>query len=294
MHNRCLSLSWEATLNAVELARLVAAELGPQIENAILGDDATVASASDMVVHASATYVTPATLDAATVANFVIACSARAMMHWQSHPEEGSLVQALYADITEGSSDPRLLLPADLEQRLRLIARVVERLTAPPLAISTKEFTTPTVLQPFRDMTHWIVREQLDWTPPSWAGGGWPSVVAPVGFVSDLASIPFGFRKLVHPTGSHGHAAILHDWLYWEQSIAREIADRVFDIGMAESGVNQVVRKGMWASVRVFGGIAWDNNSKEKAGGGKRILKRFPSTSNTTWEDWRQTAEVFA
>src|SRR5207247_1284886 len=50
-------------------------------------------------------------------------------------------------------------------------------------------------------------------------------VEVPEGFVTDLASIPRVFYWALRPDGAYAHAAVVHDYLYWQQKTTRELAD---------------------------------------------------------------------
>ena len=112
-------------------------------------------------------------------------------------------------------------------------------------------------------------------------------------FATDLASVPSYLWSVLQRTGRYGNAAIYHDWLYWDQSVPRSFADRVFDRAMHDMGVDASTRKIMWAGVRVFGGSYWDELKAAKAAGEKRVLSKFPDSPTITWNDWRQRSGVF-
>jgi len=219
----------------------------------------------------------------------------------------------------------------DPEKRLGIVARLINRLipeafaSAPSLPVVTRpgktdprskqewlvDWTgfdsngvekthdltrtmTQAILLPFADMDYWIVYKPIYWTPPANAPKSLPrAVTVPSGFVSDLATIPSYFWWALPPTGRYGHAAILHDWLYWEQSCSRAVADRVFEVAMAELNVDLPLRKAMWAGVRVGGGKFWDEVPAEKRRSGSRVLKRMPETP-VTFAEWTSNPGVFA
>lgn len=94
-------------------------------------------------------------------------------------------------------------------------------------------------------------------------------VVVPVGFLTNLASIPAPLRALIQVNGKHRYAAILHDYLYAnpvatqlgsEIELTRHQCDRFFDEAMAISGVGDARRRMMYAGVRVGGCIAWSGH----------------------------------
>ena len=81
-------------------------------------------------------------------------------------------------------------------------------------------------------------------------------IAVPEGFETDLASVPRGMWHLMPPCGPYLEAAVVHDYLYSQggDAQAREAADGIFLEAMAELGVGPVMRRAMWAAVRVFGG----------------------------------------
>jgi len=50
----------------------------------------------------------------------------------------------------------------------------------------------------------------------------------PAGFVTDFASTPRALWSVIPPTGRYQLAAVVHDFLYWDQGCTREQADTVF------------------------------------------------------------------
>src|SRR5690606_12163793 len=73
-------------------------------------------------------------------------------------------------------------------------------------------------------------------------GGTGVRVVIPKGTATDLASVPFPFSLLVPRAGRYNYAAGIHDQLYKEQLVEREVADAIFRSLMRRHGVNFFVR----------------------------------------------------
>jgi hypothetical protein len=84
-------------------------------------------------------------------------------------------------------------------------------------------------------------------------------IVVPAGFLTDFASIPRVFWRLLPPVGRYGKAAVVHDYLYRTgcHPCSRPLADRVFLDAMRDLGVSWPVRRVMWAAVRAFGCFAY-------------------------------------
>ncbi|KZZ67825.1 hypothetical protein A3765_10550 [Oleiphilus sp. HI0130] len=87
----------------------------------------------------------------------------------------------------------------------------------------------------------------------------------PVGFVTDLASIPKALRFLISQNEKHRKAAVLHDYLYYKKGnmdleiFTRKECDQLFEQAMQNCGVNWLKRKTMYAGVRIGGWYAWSN-----------------------------------
>src|SRR4029078_6772602 len=117
------------------------------------------------------------------------------------------------------------------------------------------------------------------------------SVTVPIGFVTDLASIPQMLWSIgLRPEGQYSRAAIIHYSLYWSQQCTREQADRLLLIAMKESNVGTIQEDLIYAAVHTAGGTAWDNNKKEKQAGLPRILpaaNRNPNDPNMIWSVYR-------
>lgn len=98
-------------------------------------------------------------------------------------------------------------------------------------------------------------------------------VTAPKGMLTDLASVPRFARSVAGRVGPHLEAAIVHDWLYtaWQDYPERgarkrdkEFADRVFYMGMVESGVPLWQRQAIYQSVRLFGWGAYSSTEEHR------------------------------
>ncbi len=288
-------------MNAEELARLVAADLGADLSVATGASDGDAARAFGLP-------------EAMAVGSFIAACAQVAVQIWQARQDRALLLLAL-AEGLDGR--PELASRLDPDRRLGIMARIVDKLipkrigSSPSLVIEkprTKQewvsdwtgfgdgmrAMSQPILMPFADMANYVVYQPIHWTPPAGASAQLPAAITvPKGFVTDLATIPECFWWAIRPTGRHGHAAILHDWLYWQQGVPRAVADRVFEVAMAELNVPLPVRKAMWAAVRVGGSDYWTEAATEKRQGKTRVLKRLPETP-VTWDEWRANPDVFA
>lgn len=84
----------------------------------------------------------------------------------------------------------------------------------------------------------------------------------PHGFITDLASIPRIFHSLIPVNGKHRAAAIVHDYLYVTQIMARAESDRIFLEAMEDLGVRWSQRWAMYSAVRAGGWLPWQKNTR--------------------------------
>ncbi|WP_008544410.1 DUF1353 domain-containing protein [Bradyrhizobium sp. CCGE-LA001] len=296
-------------MNEKDLARAVAADLGPEVLASLDGP------ASDGRTR------TFGITEAMAIGGFLVQCAQLALEIWRAREDRAVLPATLVNNDELMSAYPRL----DPEKRLGLIARVLNKLLPDSFGRPTHDRsgdgssdkrqwvasysanrggpTNPsartfhggaTILLPFGDQNWWVVYRAIGWLPDASDGPGVVRVDVPQGFVTDLASVPNYLWAVLQKTGRYGNAAIYHDYLYWEQQCSREVADRVFDRAMVEMDVDSITRNLIWAGVRVFGSSAWKENAAEKARGGKRVVKRFPNGPTMTWDEWRKQPDVFA
>ena len=104
-------------------------------------------------------------------------------------------------------------------------------------------------------------------------------IVVPAGFVADFASTPRALWSVLPPTGRYQLAAVVHDFLYWDQGCTREQADAIFRVAMSESNVKPTERDVMWQAVRRFGQSAWNANAAAKKAASRASSRAGPCTS---------------
>lgn len=131
----------------------------------------------------------------------------------------------------------------------------------------------------------------IEWLPDP--GQPHQAVKAPVGFVTDLASIPRIFWSALRPDGMYAYAAIIHDYLYWTQTRPREEADEILKLSMLDFKVPSIQVGAIYGAVRSFGGNAWATNADLRNKGERRVLRRLPEKATITWNEWKNTPGVF-
>ena len=116
-------------------------------------------------------------------------------------------------------------------------------------------------------------------------------IIVPPGFVTDFASTPQIFWTFLPPFGDYQLAAVVHDYLYWDQTCTRKQADDVLRLAMGESLVHKFKAWIMYHAVRIAGEGAYLENAKEKK---NRMLRFIPPEKmkippNTTWPKYRKS-----
>lgn len=152
-------------------------------------------------------------------------------------------------------------------------------------ALAGQQPIPPVDFRPFVDGQHWIVRQPLRYR----IGVSTQEVVVPPGFVTDFASIPQALQSIIKANGNYIMPAVVHDYLYWNQSCTRKQADQIFLLAMIENKVGALHQRAIHGAVAVAGGFAWDDNARERASGLLRILPadRQNITADTLWPSYR-------
>lgn len=85
-------------------------------------------------------------------------------------------------------------------------------------------------------------------------------VVVPVGYLSDLASVPRLARRVVDPQTPHARRpSVLHDYIYTHLThrFTKVEADRIFYDALREEGMATPLAWLMWKAVRLGGRGTW-------------------------------------
>jgi len=154
-----------------------------------------------------------------------------------------------------------------------------------PLIAAAQQPIVPVPLTPFGDGEDSLLTQDLRYRVLQTEF----VIVVPGGFVTDFASTPRALWSVLPPTGRYQLAAVVHDFLYWDQGCAREQADAIFRVAMSESNVKPTERDLMWQAVRRFGQRAWDENATAKRAGKPRIIPPADMTipALVTWPEYQ-------
>ncbi|MHC4498620.1 MAG: DUF1353 domain-containing protein [Planctomycetota bacterium] len=131
-------------------------------------------------------------------------------------------------------------------------------------------FTENLIVSPLPDGKTWVSRKAFSYDVGEEGSG--ETIKVPAGFITDFASVPRLFWAFFPTWGKYGNAAVIHDYLYWEQSYPRERADGIFLEGMLVLGVEKGKAKLLYNAVKHFGKRAWGRNKKAKKKGVKKFI----------------------
>ncbi len=145
----------------------------------------------------------------------------------------------------------------------------------------------------FADRTYFTA-SPIGWFPEGAQVANYEKVKVPVGFVTDFASVPRLFWTLLPPDGLYWYAAVIHDYLYWEQIVPRETADEILKMCMQDFRIDSATIAAVIGGVKLGGASAWAGNAKLKAAGERRLLKRVPSDPTIRWSEWKVEPDVFS
>lgn len=200
-------------------------------------------------------------------------------------------LSALASPLCRSQESLRSELPAaETEKKRRAWAQEAFKKPWPQCATCSVAFILETGF--FRDSIYYLLGP-IKW----WSNGNEPHVApvdVPTHFVTDLASIPWEFYEYLQPTGPHAYAAVVHDYLYWEQNRPKEQADDILLTIMKEFGVRADKAWAIHKAVQDFGMKAWRDNARLKASGEGRILAQLPTDPKTNWSDSRKDHRHFA
>jgi hypothetical protein len=160
------------------------------------------------------------------------------------------------------------------------------------LVLHAKSIDSPLYMGRFKDPVYFLL-EPISWTNNFPQAGKILGITVPKGFVTDLASIPPRFYSWLRPDGNYAYAAIIHDYLYWQQNYPKEQADDVLKAAMQDLKVDRLKIEAIYEAVSLGGQQAWDDNRKSRQQGEKRILTKYPPNAAVTWEEWKKQPDVF-
>ena len=123
-------------------------------------------------------------------------------------------------------------------------------------------FTEPLVVTPRPDGRTWIVLSDFGYEVGE--DGSGDIIDVEIGFHTDFASIPRPLWMFLPRWGKYGNAAVIHDYLYWEQTRPRKESDDILMEGMVVLNVGVIKRHLIYFAVRIGGWWSWRRNQSRK------------------------------
>jgi hypothetical protein len=146
-------------------------------------------------------------------------------------------------------------------------------------------FTNVLVVSPYADGKTWYLRRTFAYDVGE--EGSAETIMVPQGFTTDFASIPRIFWAIFPRWGKYGNAAVIHDFLYYQQKYPRKKADAIFLEGMGVLQVSAWQQYPIYWAVRIGGWLAWFLNKKKKAKGLQKMAKQAPLKSSEMPVHWK-------
>ncbi|MFH1288782.1 MAG: DUF1353 domain-containing protein [bacterium] len=131
-------------------------------------------------------------------------------------------------------------------------------------------FTDALVVSPLADGKTWILMRPFGYEVGAEGSGN--IVDCKIGFMTDFASIPRIFWWILPKWGEYGNAAVIHDWLYWNQERSRSESDKIMFEAMGILSVPAWKKHAIYWIVWIFGFMAWKRNKLDKSAGFNRIM----------------------
>ncbi len=92
-------------------------------------------------------------------------------------------------------------------------------------------------------------------------------ILVPIGFKTDLGSIPVILQNIFPKDGLAMFGYILHDYLYFTGIYTRSESDDILEESMKTLGVSWWRRKSVRAGLRLGGWVAWNKHRNRKKKG---------------------------
>lgn len=115
-------------------------------------------------------------------------------------------------------------------------------------------FIFPLIVEALPEPGKWKTVAPLVWCDPTFG-----RLEVPVGFITDLASVPGIARAFpdFDPTGLSRRPAVVHDWLYTTKPIPRHQADLFLCEALKAEGLPVGIADAYYGAVRLFGDSHW-------------------------------------
>lgn len=104
----------------------------------------------------------------------------------------------------------------------------------------------------------WVIEAPLIWVDTVYG-----RIEVPIGFQTDLASIPRALRNIpfLDPNGLSRRPAVVHDWLYAWRGWTKARSDNFLRAALLAEGALSVTAASFYYAVKWFGGGAWTSDA---------------------------------
>jgi len=145
-------------------------------------------------------------------------------------------------------------------------------------------FTNILIVSPYPDGKTWYLRTVFGYNVGEENSDN--SIVVPQGFTTDFASVPRLLWSLFPKWGTYGNAAVIHDYLYFEQNTTRKEADDILLEAMEVLEVSSWQKWPIYWGVRLGGFVTWYLNSRKKSLGYNKVTRIVPLKATDRPEHW--------
>lgn len=104
----------------------------------------------------------------------------------------------------------------------------------------------PMVLETKPNSYIWFVKEPYTVTVRG------HSITVPVGFKTDLASVPRLFQNIFPSDGKYKECAVVHDYLLSDGALERRKADKIFYLLMIDNGIKPLTARVLYLAVSLY------------------------------------------
>jgi len=89
------------------------------------------------------------------------------------------------------------------------------------------------------------------------------SITVPIGFLTDIASVPRFAWSIIPKDDTHTPACVLHDWMYYKNLFSRKACDRIFYEALKSLEVKAWKREVMFRAVRLGGFLGYNRRKRQ-------------------------------
>jgi hypothetical protein len=151
--------------------------------------------------------------------------------------------------------------------------------------------STNLYLRRFSDPVYYLYRP-FTWLHQKAGDSEVTEIHIPAGFVVTFDSIPKSAWILLQGDPAATKALVIHEYLYWTQSMSRAEADEIFRLTL-EGTTNKTLTPTLLSAVKLLEQPSWDKYKTLKSQGERRTLKNLPTDPKAKWSDIKNQQKLF-